>query len=592
MHYLHKNIKAQLEPVALHPVFHNMNEAVAIYTVVYDQQQQPLDYVIEDVNATYERDFDLDRQQLVGQLASKVFKSQQVLFLREFAEVTETLKPKTLVKYFPLLKRCFEINVVPLYKGAFVTICKDITSAKKNELLLRQAYTTNYLTGLPNYRKFIQYLSHIYKTNTASFYLIQIAIQKLDEISHLYGKKTRDTIIKNVAQQIKNFQKSVSPKIGITTTNEGPGSFFIIINSTDEYNIVLLKELLDNLYNENKKKLHLKTAIGYCASTEATTAQDLILRTDIALQESMLTKKYNTVKATPELLNQKLDEQTFTEDVQRAIFRNKGTEIFVYFQPKKSPDGKLRGMEALVRWRRNGVIQNTQKFVDTVERLGRSEALFIIVMSRVVKHMRQWITHKKKLVPVSINIAPSQLSRVQTLPIIQSNIEKYAIAPHLLEFEITEGEFIQHYADAQLLLSQLQELGCAVSCDDFGVGYSDLKELANLSFNTIKFDRSWLKAIENSPKRIKLIEGLITIIHQQGSAVLFEGVETVQELNLLKQLAVDYIQGFHFSKPLPAEEMESQLPGLVPNWSVSGSSAQQYGKKQKTKNTDNCRAGG
>jgi EAL domain-containing protein (putative c-di-GMP-specific phosphodiesterase class I) len=264
----------------------------------------------------------------------------------------------------------------------------------------------------------------------------------------------------------------------------------------------------------------------------------------------------------------------------------------VYFQPKKSPDGKLRGMEALVRWRRNGVIQNTQKFVDTVERLGRSEALFIIVMSRVVKHMRQWITHKKELVPVSINIAPSQLSRVQTLPIIQSNIEKYAIAPHLLEFEITEGEFIQHYADAQLLLSQLQELGCAVSCDDFGVGYSDLKELANLSFNTIKFDRSWLKAIENSPKRIKLIEGLITIIHQQGSAVLFEGVETVQELNLLKQLAVDYIQGFHFSKPLPAEEMESQLPGLVPNWSVSGSSAQQYGKKQKTKNTDNCRAGG
>jgi EAL domain-containing protein (putative c-di-GMP-specific phosphodiesterase class I) len=255
--------------------------------------------------------------------------------------------------------------------------------------------------------------------------------------------------------------------------------------------------------------------------------------------------------------NETLDRARMDEEVRVALREG---YFVVHYQPKVGADRKLAGFEALVRMNHpvHGQIP-PMSFIPVAESNGLIVPLGAWVIDEVCRQIAEWESRGLSPVSVAVNVSPVQIGRSNFAKSVEDCLAHHGVAASSLELELTESLVISAAGLAQEQLRLLRALGVRLSIDDFGTGYSSLSYLHRLPVDAIKLDKSFVHSIDTDLLAHRLVQAMIGVAHGLGLNVVAEGVETESQRNALLQAGCSLMQGFLFSRPQPAGELEGFL---------------------------------
>ncbi len=255
-----------------------------------------------------------------------------------------------------------------------------------------------------------------------------------------------------------------------------------------------------------------------------------------------------------------------TEMTNKMVSAMEHEEFKVYLQPKFSVQGdRLVGAEALVRWiERNGTMHFPNDFIPLFERNGFISKLDIYVLEHTCKAVQKWYEEGYGYLRVSVNLSRKNLSDPAIVEEIVAVIDKYNIPHKYIEIELTESAAVENEEALFAFYSKLRANKIKTSIDDFGVGYSSLSMLKTLPVDTLKMDRSFFVGADDAACNDRLIDGIVKLSHSLGLYVVAEGIETTEQLGILKDVNCDAVQGYFYSKPLPISDFEEKYKNILP----------------------------
>ncbi|MBO6162885.1 MAG: EAL domain-containing protein [Eubacterium sp.] len=258
----------------------------------------------------------------------------------------------------------------------------------------------------------------------------------------------------------------------------------------------------------------------------------------------------------PVMKEHDLDYIMRRQAVEKAIIRGFTDNSFeVYFQPTYHIDGRIHGAEALTRMNDKELGRIfPDEFIPVAEQTGMIDDLDDYVLEEVCKFIRSGIPQKYGIVNINVNLSVLQCMKPGFIRNINRIVEQYGIKKRSINFEITESIAADDYRILSKVIKQLKDDGYLFSMDDYGTGYSNVSAIFSLNLDVIKIDKSILWGAEKSKLGMIVLENTIRMIRQMGKKILVEGVETKEQIELLRKLGVDYLQGFYFSKPIPKDE--------------------------------------
>lgn len=250
----------------------------------------------------------------------------------------------------------------------------------------------------------------------------------------------------------------------------------------------------------------------------------------------------------------KLIESMFPKAIERE-------EFLVYYQPKVLlKDYRLAGAEALCRWKHNGELVPPNQFIPVLEESNAICTLDFYMLEHVCRDLRRWMDEGKQVVRVSVNFSRRHVLNPKLVESILEIVDWYEIPHKYIEIELTETTTDGDFTDLKKIASGLRNAGISTSVDDFGMGYSSLNLIREAPWNVLKIDRSFLPSGDQSDnQKYVMLKYLIAMFQDMGLECIVEGVETVEQVKLLKENNCYLAQGFYFDRPLPVEEFEKKL---------------------------------
>lgn len=234
-------------------------------------------------------------------------------------------------------------------------------------------------------------------------------------------------------------------------------------------------------------------------------------------------------------------------------------EFVIYLQPKfDTKTEKLAGAETLVRWNKNDQIVMPNVFIPLFEKYSLITILDNYVLEEVFKLMNQWNKQNYKLVPISVNESRQNLYDKNHLDTLIKYINQYNVSPNMIELEMTETTVVDNIELAKEAERNVHKLGFVVSMDDFGTGYSSFSMLKNINIDILKMDKSFFDDILESRRGKIIIESIIDMSHKLNIKVVAEGIETKEQLEYLKSIGCDMIQGYIYEKPISVASFEEK----------------------------------
>jgi EAL domain-containing protein (putative c-di-GMP-specific phosphodiesterase class I) len=253
---------------------------------------------------------------------------------------------------------------------------------------------------------------------------------------------------------------------------------------------------------------------------------------------------------------------TLDRDLRMAIERG---ELVLHYQPQVDlATGAIHGAEALVRWNHpvHGLIPPA-RFIPLAEESGFIEHVGQWTLKEACRQLREWRLAGLSIDRVAVNVSPRQFRKRATLDFIAQCIEDTQLPSSCLELEITEGLLMDHGEAVEGALRELAQAGHEIALDDFGTGFSSMQYLKRFPVHTIKIDRVFIDGLERSLDSEAIVAAIIAMSHALGKIVTAEGVETAEQLAVLRRLDCDQIQGFLISPALPAEQFAALLRARV-----------------------------
>lgn len=418
------------------------------------------------------------------------------------------------------------------------------------DMLHRLSYH-DLLTNALNRNAFMDVLSQFRPGQYASAGIIYIDINGMKEINDFYGHHQGDKIlITTVAKVFNLFKPDELFRIG--------GDEFVIITydltETDFYEKF---NLLRNIFCE-KTNLPFSIATGSCWVKSPSDLNSLLQQADSAMYTDK--KKFYYGKEKTSRYRHNLDDilnlanySALQEALTAGLF-------CIYFQPKISLDTEeFIGSEALIRYiNQAGEIIAPNNFIPILEEARLIKMLDLYVFEEVCKQINIWKERKLRVKPVSINLSRSTLSYHFLADQLLALITKHNIDISLLELEVTETAEVDNQLVFSQALEKLKEYGFSISIDDFGVRNASLSLFTTINFDILKLDRSLVKTLAQNQKARILIRSLAVICSDLGIKLIAEGVETLEQLDILKELRCNEVQGYLFSKPLPLNDFENK----------------------------------
>ena len=340
------------------------------------------------------------------------------------------------------------------------------------------------------------------------------------------------------------------------------GDNFVVLFKKDNLNII--KNYLSGMpitFNDGDETVNVTTTAGYYMIPEATeSATDVMDRISTAYQLAKSVYKRPFLFYDDEIMQ----HQTHVKEIEMMFPSAIENEEFkVFYQPKTQLNNyQLAGAEALCRWFRNGKVISPGEFIPVLEGSKAICTLDFYMLDHVCRDIRRWLDEGREAVKVSVNLSRLHLGDEDLLESILRIIDKYKVPHHFIEIELTETTTDVDYKELKKIVYGLREQDISTSVDDFGVGYSSLNLIREMPWNVLKIDKSFLPTQEEEdkdPSKVKMLRHIITMSQDLGLECIVEGVETAEQVKLLKDCKCYLAQGFYFDRPLPVKEFEQKL---------------------------------
>lgn len=451
-----------------------------------------------------------------------------------------------------------------------IVITRDITEQKNAEKNLRHIAHHDFLTGLPNRLLFNSRLEQAmvranhYNTMAA---VVLLDVDRFKGVNDVFGHNIGDSLLVEIADRLKSVIRHMD-----TIARFGGDEFICIIN--DLKSVEDVNEVADKIhqafmpkYRVGVNELAITASIGISMyPRDGDSADILVKNADIAMYLAKSQGKNNYKIYTQELGIECSEKLLLESRLRMAVERN---EFVVYYQPIMDVNtGEVISMEALVRWQHpeKGLIPPLE-FIPIAEETGLIVKIGEFVLRTACRQNVMWLEAGLPSVPVSVNLSPVQLQQNNLVEMILGILSETGMQPSYLQMEITESTAMSDAVKTLSILTKLHAAGITFIVDDFGIGYSSLNYLKIFPVSMIKIDRFFIRNITNSPNDAAIVTALFAMAHTLDMKVIAEGVETFEQVEFLRSLQWKPVetfkcygvQGFYFSKPVPAELFEDIL---------------------------------
>ena len=443
---------------------------------------------------------------------------------------------------------------------------QDISDRKRAE----EKLTQDTLTGLPNRARFYDLLKHRFarKQTDKECAVLLIDVDRFKLVNDSLGNASADQLLIQIAQRIKTClrQNDVLGRVG--------GDEFAVllddVSGEDEASSVAtrIQQALAISFNLLGQEVYTTLSIGIVLGSDyAEQVSDMLRDAETAMHQAKARGKARYEIFGRDMHGELMSRLKMETDLRRACERD---ELFVDYQPIVSLENRtLIGFEALVRWRHPefGLVP-PKDFIPVAEETGQILTIGQRVLESACRQAREWQTTYPAAPPlfVSVNLSVKQFNQPGLVENIAILLEEFELPPRCLKLEITESVFSDNLDAAVGLLTQLRELGVQLSIDDFGTGYSSLSYLQRFPIDTLKIDRSFVTQMMENEENLAIIRTIVALAQTLGMDVVAEGVETEDQLKLLRKLECENGQGYLFSTPLGSQ----QLDQFIASYNVIG----------------------
>ncbi|MGY3568824.1 sensor domain-containing protein [Vibrio paucivorans] len=411
------------------------------------------------------------------------------------------------------------------------------------------------LTGAYNRFGFTKRLEQLINNETPLI-MLYLDIDNFKNINDSLGHHIGDKVIKEVASRLKRLL----PPHAILG-HLGGDEFGLILPEPDNNRMAeMLSERIIALINQPFDLHHfskrLACSIGSVAYPgDGNDARILLQNADTAMYEAKDRGRNRLIKFNDQMNKEARMRLWLEIELQKALQQN-GLEV--WYQPKvNARDFSINGAEALIRWKHpvEGYI-SPAAFIPVAEKAGLIEHLGRVVMREVFATVKRWKLQGILPGRVAINLSPEQFGNPKLIDYMEKLLRTTDLDPSCITFELTESAVMSDSEHTLQMLNAIKKLGFALSIDDFGTGYSSLSYLARFPIDELKIDRAFITDLDTLPKQVTVIENIINLGKSLNLSVVAEGVETQQQATLLSNLNCNSIQGFHFYRPQPKQEVE------------------------------------
>ncbi|MEH2245502.1 putative bifunctional diguanylate cyclase/phosphodiesterase [Nostoc sp.] len=422
------------------------------------------------------------------------------------------------------------------------------------------------LTGLPNRTEFMNRLRRALNySKRHSDHLLAVMFIDLDRfkvINDSFGHLNGDQLLLATANRLELCIRSID-----TAARLGGDEFTILLEGIQDVSdaITVAERIQQELalpFKLDGQEVFITASIGIALTSivDYENPEDLLRDADTAMYRAKVLGRAHYELFNSDMYANALAKLQLESDLRRAIERQ---EFRVYYQPIVSlTNGFILGFEALLRWQHpeRGLL-NPADFIPLAEESGLIFSISNWVLHEACRQMQAWrVCHHSSFVEkISVNLSLKQFSQPDLIEQIGQILDSTGLDGDTLMLEITESVIVENGDQGTAALLQLREMGIELSIDDFGRGYSSLGHLYNFPISMLKIDRSFVRSIGASSKNLEIIEMILTLAHKLGVNVLAEGVETKEQLTLLRKLSCEYGQGHFFSVPLNSLAAEALI---------------------------------
>lgn len=437
---------------------------------------------------------------------------------------------------------------------------RDITERYENQILMKHHAHHDELTGLPNRRYFQTYVNGILESSLSHDINLAIFLLDLDRfklINDTLGHARGDTLLVEIARRLDMYLHDKGKLFRM-----GGDEFTIAFK--DFHSNEELKKVADDIIKIVRKpfviqnlEFHVSTSIGIAIyPNDGSDVSTLFSNSDNAMYRAKDRGKNGYCFYNSDMSEGSLQKLTLESELEIAIQNN---DLVLHYQPQIDLNtNQIMGMEALLRWNHPqlGLIP-PDKFIPLAEEMGLMVNLGEWVLKHACRQMKTWHNQGLTSLKLSINLSPQEFLKQQLVDKIKQVLLETGLSPQCLELEITESMTMDVIRSTSIL-KELYDTGIQIAIDDFGTGYSSLNYLKNFHIHRLKIDRSFIRDMMDGPKDAKIVGTIVSIAHALNLKVIAEGVETEEQLEFLRDLQCDEIQGFYYSKPLSASEIEKK----------------------------------
>ena len=456
---------------------------------------------------------------------------------------------------------CSPDGQVLWYQG----IIHDITERKRAQLLLAHNAFHDSLTGLPNRALFMDRLdrlmNHAARHPDYNYGVLFLDLDRFKVVNDSLGHVLGDELLVAIGRRLEACLRQ-----GDTVARLGGDEFAILLDGvTDASDATRVADRIERelaaAFILRGHEVFTSASIGIAlSSTGYAHAEEVLRDADTAMYRAKNDGRSRYEVFDREMHAKAVELLEIETDLRRAIERD---EFVLHYQPIVSLlTGELDGFEALVRWNhpRNGVIMPAD-FIPLAEENGLIVPIGWHVLRNACVQMRDWVNRFPihHALTMSVNLSSRQFAQPDLVEQIDRILQETGCQPANLKLEITESTVMRDAQQAIEMLQQLRARGIFLCIDDFGTGYSSLSYLQRFPVNTLKIDRSFVSQIDEDSSSVDLIETIVTLSRVLGMSAVAEGIETAEQLELVRRLGSGLAQGYYFSTPVPSDEAEAIL---------------------------------
>ncbi|MGH8809060.1 MAG: putative bifunctional diguanylate cyclase/phosphodiesterase, partial [Noviherbaspirillum sp.] len=446
----------------------------------------------------------------------------------------------------------------------FVVTQHDITAMKLSEAELQYQAHHDTLTGLPNrfllYDRLAQAIAYSSR-HARPIWLVFVDLDRFKFVNDSLGHKAGDLLLKTISERLLSAVRQTD-----TVARLGGDEFVLILPERTDGNASLSTTAIQRILDTVAQPLTIEgheffptCSIGVATyPADGADADTLMMHADIAMYRAKETGRNNFQFFASSMNEKTLERLRLEGELRRALERG---EFVLHYQPQVDlRTGHIVGMEALIRWHHPelGMVP-PQRFIGLAEETGLIVPIGAWVLRTACAQNKAWQRAGLGHLRVSVNLSARQFAQQDLAKSIIAVLDETGLAASNLEIELTESLVMTDVERAIDALRALKAIGVQLSIDDFGTGYSSLSYLKRFPIDVLKIDRSFVRDMTVDPDDAAIVASIISLSHSLKLHVIAEGVETQEQLAYLRAHGCDEMQGYYFSKPVPAEEFEQIL---------------------------------